>query len=101
MKIFLDTADLDQIRRAADANLIDGITTNPSLMMQAAGQRDPSDIFLEICKTVDGPVSAEVIAIEKDNMLAEGRRLAKIHDIRLRDRAIRPIHLFPNHLARH
>ena len=80
MKIFLDTADLDQIRRAADANLIDGITTNPSLMMQAAGQRDPSDIFLEICKTVDGPVSAEVIAIEKDNMLAEGRRLAKIHD---------------------
>ena len=80
MKIFLDTADLDQIRRAADANLIDGITTNPSLMMQAAGQRDPREIFLEICKTVDGPVSAEVIAIDKDNMLAEGRRLAKIHD---------------------
>ena len=80
MKIFLDTADVDQIRRAADANLIDGITTNPSLMMQTAGQRDPSDIFLEICKTVDGPVSAEVIAIEKDKMLAEGRRLAKIHD---------------------
>tara|TARA_B100001123_G_scaffold42958_1_gene44168 strand:+ start:7252 stop:7908 length:657 start_codon:yes stop_codon:yes gene_type:complete len=80
MKIFLDTADLDQIRRAADANLIDGITTNPSLMMQAAGQRDPREIFLEICKTVDGPVSAEVIAIDKNNMLAEGRRLAKIHD---------------------
>lgn len=80
MKIFLDTADVNQIRRAADANLIDGITTNPSLMMQTAGQRDPSDIFLEICKTVDGPVSAEVIAIEKDKMLAEGRRLAKIHD---------------------
>lgn len=80
MKIFLDTADVNQIRRAADANLIDGITTNPSLMMQAAGQRDPSEIFLEICKTVDGPVSAEVIAIEKDKMLAEGRRLAKIHD---------------------
>ena len=80
MKIFLDTADVDQIRRAADANLIDGITTNPSLMMQTAGQRDPSDIFLEICKTVDGPVSAEVIAIEKDRMLTEGRRLAKIHD---------------------
>jgi transaldolase len=80
MKIFLDTADVAQIRRAADANLIDGITTNPSLMMQAAGQRDPSEIFLEICKTVDGPVSAEVIAIEKDKMLAEGRRLAKIHD---------------------
>ena len=80
MKIFLDTADVDQIRRAADANLIDGITTNPSLMMQAAGQRDPSEIFLEICETVNGPVSAEVVAIEKDKMLAEGRRLAKIHD---------------------
>ena len=80
MKIFLDTADVDQIRRAADANLIDGITTNPSLMMQAAGERDPSEIFLEICEAVDGPVSAEVVAIEKDKMLAEGRRLAKIHD---------------------
>ena len=80
MKIFLDTAYVDQIRRAADANLIDGITTNPSLLMQAAGQRDPSEIFLEICETVDGPVSAEVVAIEKDKMLAEGRRLAKIHD---------------------
>ena len=80
MKIFLDTADVDQIRRAADANLIDGVTTNPSLMMQAAGQRDPSETFLEICETIDGPVSAEVVAIEKDKMLAEGRRLAKIHD---------------------
>jgi len=80
MKIFLDTADVDQIHRAADANLIDGITTNPSLMMQAAGQRAPNEIFLEICETVDGPVSAEVVAIEKVKMIAEGRRLAKIHD---------------------
>ena len=80
MKIFLDTADLKEIRRAADANLIDGITTNPSLMMQAAGQGDPKDVFLEICKAVDGPVSAEVVAIEKDAMVSEGKRLAKIHD---------------------
>ena len=80
MKIFLDTADVGQIHRAADANLIDGITTNPSLMMKATGQRDPTEIFLEICEMVDGPVSAEVVAIEKDEMLAEGRRLAKIHD---------------------
>ena len=80
MKIFLDTADVGQIRRAADANLIDGITTNPSLMMQAAGQRDPREIFLEICETVDGPVSAEVVAVEKDKMLTEGRLLAKIHN---------------------
>ena len=80
MKIFLDTADVDQIHRAADANLIDGITTNPSLMMKAAGQRDPNEICLETCETVDGPVSAEVVAIEKVKMIAEGRRLAKIHD---------------------
>jgi transaldolase len=80
MKIFLDTADLKEIRRAADANLIDGITTNPSLMMQAAGQGDPKDVFLEICKAVDGPVSAEVVAVEKDTMVSEGKRLAKIHD---------------------
>ena len=80
MKIFLDTADVAEIRRAADANLIDGITTNPSLMMQAGGQRDPSDVFLEICKLVDGPVSAEVVAVAKEKMVEEGRRLAKIHD---------------------
>ena len=80
MKIFLDTADLVEIRRAADANLIDGITTNPSLMMQAAGQKDPRDLFKEICEAVDGPVSAEVVAVEKDTMVTEGKRLAKIHD---------------------
>jgi transaldolase len=80
MKIFLDTADVAEIKRAADANLIDGITTNPSLLMQAAGSRTPRDIFLEICETVDGPVSAEVVAIEKDKMVAEGKQLAKIHD---------------------
>ena len=80
MKIFLDTADLTEIRRAADANLIDGITTNPSLMMQAAGQKDPRDLFHEICEAVDGPVSAEVVAVDKDTMVSEGKRLAKIHD---------------------
>lgn len=80
MKIFLDTADLAEIRRAADASLIDGITTNPSLMMQAAGSRDPRDLFREICEAVDGPVSAEVVAVEKDQMVTEGKRLAKIHD---------------------
>jgi transaldolase len=80
MKIFLDTADLTEIRRAADANLIDGITTNPSLMMQAAGQKDPRDLFREICEAVDGPVSAEVVAVDKDEMVSEGKRLAKIHD---------------------
>jgi len=80
MKIFLDTADIAEIRRAADAALIDGITTNPSLMMQAAGSKDPRDLFKEICEAVDGPVSAEVVALEKEKMIAEGKRLAKIHD---------------------
>ena len=80
MKIFLDTADVSEIRRAADAGLIDGITTNPSLMAKVAGDRDPMDLFLEICNTVDGPVSAEVVALDKDQMIAEGKRLAALHD---------------------
>ena len=54
MKIFLDTADLDEIRRAADAGLVDGITTNPSLISKVAGDRDPKEIYLKICEIVDG-----------------------------------------------
>jgi transaldolase len=80
MKIFLDTADLAEIRRAADANLIDGITTNPSLIAQVAGDTDPKEIYREICETVDGPVSAEVVAKDRDTMLSEGKKLAAIHD---------------------
>jgi transaldolase len=80
MKIFLDTADVSEIRRAADAGLIDGVTTNPSLMAKVGAGRDPKDIFLEICEAVDGPVSAEVVALEKEAMIAEGRRLAALHD---------------------
>jgi transaldolase len=80
MKIFLDTADVSEIRRAADAGLIDGVTTNPSLMAKVGAGRDPKEIFLEICEAVDGPVSAEVVALEKDDMIAEGRRLAGLHD---------------------
>ena len=80
MKIFLDTADLDEIRRAAEANLIDGVTTNPSLIAQVAGKRDPKEIYREICETVDGPISAEVVGTDKDTMLVEGRKLAALHD---------------------
>jgi transaldolase len=80
MKIFLDTADLGEIRRAADAGLIDGITTNPSLVSQVAGDRDPKEIYLEICETVDGPVSLEVVGIDRDTMVAEGRKLSAIHE---------------------
>jgi transaldolase len=79
MKIFLDTADISEIRRAADAGLIDGITTNPSLLAKMAGERSPEEIFLEICETVDGPISAEVVATDAEGMLSEGRRLAGIH----------------------
>lgn len=80
MKIFLDTADVSEIRRAADAGLIDGVTTNPSLMAKVGEGREPQEIFLEICEAVDGPVSAEVVALEKDDMIAEGQRLAALHD---------------------
>ena len=80
MKIFLDTADVDEISRAADAGLIDGVTTNPSLMAKHLEGGDPSDLFLEICEAVDGPVSAEVVALDADEMVEEGERLAAIHD---------------------
>ena len=80
MKIFLDTADLGEIRRAAEAGLIDGITTNPSLVAKVGRGRDPKEIYLEICEAVDGPVSLEVVAVDKDQMIAEGRKLAAIHE---------------------
>lgn len=80
MKIFLDTADTAEIRRANEAGLIDGVTTNPSLLAKAAGDRAPADIFLEIAEMVDGPISAEVIAVDAAEMISEGKKLAKIHD---------------------
>ena len=81
MKFFLDTADLTEIRTAVDAGMIDGITTNPSLLVKAAGSTgDPQDILAEICRVVDGPISAEVVATTQEDMLREGRKLAKIAD---------------------
>ncbi|MDP2955249.1 MAG: fructose-6-phosphate aldolase [Longimicrobiales bacterium] len=80
MKIFLDTADLAEIRRAAEANLIDGVTTNPTLIAQVAGARNPKEIYKEICEAVDGPVSAEVIGTDKERMILEGRKLASLHE---------------------
>ena len=80
MKIFLDTADLSEIRRAADAGLIDGVTTNPSLVSKIAGDRDPKEIYLEICQAVDGPVSLEVVGVDRATMVAEGKKLAAIHE---------------------
>jgi transaldolase len=80
MKIFLDTADVAEIRRAAEANLIDGITTNPSLVSKVAGDTDPKELYREICEIVDGPISAEVIGTDKETMISEGRKLAGLHE---------------------
>src|SRR6266576_1596180 len=80
MKFFLDTASLKDISWAAQAGLIDGITTNPSLLAKQAGDLDPRDVLKEICSLVEGPVSAEVVALEADAMVREGKELAKIAD---------------------
>ncbi|MGH7606351.1 MAG: fructose-6-phosphate aldolase [Gemmatimonadales bacterium] len=78
MKFFLDTASLKDISWAAQAGLIDGITTNPSLLAKQAGDLDPRDVLKEICSLVEGPVSAEVVAVEAETMVQEGRELAGI-----------------------
>jgi len=66
MKFFLDTASLKDISWASQAGLIDGITTNPSLLAKQAGDLDPRDVLKEICSLVDGPVSAEVVAVDAE-----------------------------------
>jgi len=78
MKLFLDTANFDEIRAAADLGLIDGVTTNPSLI--AKGGRSLEEAVGEICKMVDGPVSAEVISTDFEGMEREARELIKIHE---------------------
>jgi transaldolase len=78
MKFFLDTASLKDISWAAQAGLIDGVTTNPSLLAKQAGDLDPKDVLKEICSLVEGPVSAEVVAVDTEGMLKEARELAKI-----------------------
>lgn len=80
MKFFLDTASLKDISWAAQAGLIDGVTTNPSLLAKQAGDLDPRDVLKEICSLVEGPVSAEVVAVETDAMVREGQSLAQIAD---------------------
>ncbi len=80
MRIFLDTADPTEIRRAAEAGLIDGVTTNPSLLAKVAKDREPSDIFREICETGEGPVSAEVVALDAEGMIQQGKTLFEIAD---------------------
>ncbi len=77
MKIFLDTADIDEIRIAARWGVLDGVTTNPSLYAKVGGQ-SYDDVLREICTITSGPVSAEVVAADVDGMLEEGRHFAKL-----------------------
>jgi len=78
MKFFVDTADTDAIRELAELGMVDGVTTNPSLIMKSG--RDIREVTREICEMVAGPVSAETVALDAEGMIAEGRELAKIAD---------------------
>lgn len=78
MKFYLDTANVKEIHEAASLGLLDGVTTNPSLVAKEGG-RSFKEMLLEICNLVDGPISAEVVSIEADAMVKEGKELAKIH----------------------
>ena len=78
MKFFVDSAEIDQIAELNDLGMVDGVTTNPSLIMKSG--RDIIEVTKEICSIVSGPVSAEVIATEAEKMIAEGRKLSKIAD---------------------
>lgn len=77
MKIFIDTADLAEIRDAAQMGVIDGVTTNPSLVAKTG--KPMKEIIAAICEIVDGPISAEVLSTDLEGMLREGRELAKMH----------------------
>lgn len=76
MKFFVDTAEIDEIRALNETGMVDGVTTNPSLIMKSG--RDIAEVTKEICDLVDGPVSAETVAEDADGMIAEGRHLAEI-----------------------
>ncbi|MBK6533915.1 MAG: fructose-6-phosphate aldolase [Deltaproteobacteria bacterium] len=77
MKFFIDTADLKEIRDAAAMGVIDGVTTNPSLVAKSG--RKYLDVVREICEVVDGPISAEVLSVDYDGMMAEALDWAKVH----------------------
>jgi len=78
MKFFIDTANIDEIKTGVEMGMVDGVTTNPSLI--AREDKPFEEIITEICGIVDGPVSAEVVSLEADGMLAEAKELAKIAD---------------------
>ncbi len=78
MKIFLDTANVEHIREAAGWGVVDGVTTNPTLIAKEG--RKFEDVVQEICSIVDGPISAEVVSMEAEGMVKEAREIAKIHE---------------------
>ena len=78
MKFFIDTANIEEIKKAKDYGLVDGVTTNPTLVSRE--NREFKSLIKEICNIVEGPVSAEVISLEYEGMLAEARELAKLAD---------------------
>jgi len=86
MKFFIDTANLDEIKAAKELGVLDGVTTNPSLIAKIVGDpstftfQDFKDHIARICEIVDGPVSAEVTCLETEEMIAEGEELAAIHE---------------------
>lgn len=77
MKFFLDTADIEEIRQGAELGVVDGVTTNPSLIAKTG--RTLQDVAEEIVSIVDGPISLEVVSVESEGMIAEGRKLAALH----------------------
>src|SRR2546425_9636425 len=79
MKFFLDTANVKEIQEAASLGLLDGVTTNPSLVAKEGRSLSFKEVLVEICNIVDGPISAEVVSLEADAMVKEGKDLAKIH----------------------
>lgn len=78
MKFFIDTADVGEIRRAAEWGLLDGVTTNPSLIARTGKRFE--DVILEICDIVDGPISAEVVSTDFAGMIAEAQKLSDLHE---------------------
>ena len=78
MKFFIDTANIDEIKEANDMGMVDGVTTNPSLIAKEG--RDFEEIIKDICEIVDGPISAEVVSTDTEGMLEEARKLSKIHN---------------------
>ncbi|HVP57253.1 MAG TPA: fructose-6-phosphate aldolase [bacterium] len=78
MKFFIDTANIEEIQDAASLGILDGVTTNPTLLAKEKGKGDFKEILKRICEIVQGPVSAEVVGSDADTMVEEGRKLAKI-----------------------